>query len=211
MKYAIIIHRSDLMQLAIQALLTDALKAHPFTVDRYFSLDAALPALRTASPNFVVFEDQPQGIGTAREIHVVSPHTWQIVMGTATDCDFIGGLFKAGIAAYLHLHDSIMKGFPTAVRLVQMGRTYLSPLVSADYKALVGSRCVKELDSRAVNVLLMLIAGRSIHEIMEHLAMSQDTVYRIRARLRRWFGVETNEAVIERAIAQGYGASGGVV
>jgi DNA-binding NarL/FixJ family response regulator len=209
MNHAVIIHRSDIMQLALQALLTDTLNARLLTVGRFFTWEAARPTFQSPFPQLVIFEAQPHGIATARDIHVMAPRTRQVVIGTSTDCDFIGGLFKAGVAAYLHLHDGLLEALPTAVRLVQAGRTYLSPLVSVDYKVLVRNRHVYALDSRSVNVLLMLIAGHSVNEIMEHLNLSQDAVYRVRARLRHWFGVETNEAVIERAIAQGYSTAGG--
>jgi DNA-binding NarL/FixJ family response regulator len=210
MTHAVILHRSDLMQLALQALLTDALKYQPLTADRFVQLEDALPVIQKTTPTLVIFEDQPQAILTARSVREAAPQSRQIVIGLSTDCDFIAGLFRAGITAYVHLHDPLMKCFPTAVQLVQAGRTYLSPLVSADYKALVGSRRIRVLDARSQDVLRMLIDGCSVNDIMERLNLSQDAVYRVRARLRQWFGVTTNEAVIERAIAQGYNATGGV-
>jgi DNA-binding NarL/FixJ family response regulator len=210
MTHAVILHRSDLMQLALHALLTDALKVQPLTADRFVQFEDALPVMRESTPTLIILEDQPQGIVTARAVREVAPQSKQIVIGLSTDCDFIGGLFRAGITAYVHLHDPLMKCFPTAVQLVQSGRTYLSPLVSADYKVLVGSRRARTLDTRSQDVLWMLIDGRNVNDIMERLDLSQDGVYRVRARLRQWFGVTTNEAVIERAMAQGYSATGGV-
>jgi DNA-binding NarL/FixJ family response regulator len=210
MTHAVILHRSDLMQLALHALLTDALKYQPLTADRFVQLEDALPVIQKTTPTLVIFEDQPQAILTARSFREAAPQSKQIVIGVSTDCDFIGQLIRAGIIAYVHLHDPLMKCFPTAVRLGQVDRTYLSPLVSADYKALVGSRRPRTLDKRSQDVLQMLIDGRSVNDIVEQLDLSQDAVYRVRARLRQWFGVTTNEAVIERAMAQGYSATGGV-
>jgi DNA-binding NarL/FixJ family response regulator len=91
------------------------------------------------------------------------------------------------------------------IQTVLKNRPYLSPTANAEYLiALQSGRKLSSLCSEGQAVLNYLTQGISVNQIARRLGITPRKVYSIRDRLRRRFGVETNEHLISRAVAEGF-------
>ncbi len=128
-----------------------------------------------------------------------------IVVGMITDGTLIHNLYMHGIKGYLYRGDPLQECLLPAIRTVLQDRPYLSPTANAEYLITLQSRHpVPQLNAEARIVLKYLAQGVSINQIAYHMGTSPRRIYAIRDRLRRRFGVETNEHLISRAVAEGF-------
>jgi DNA-binding NarL/FixJ family response regulator len=135
-----------------------------------------------------------------------APHSQIIVIGKLNDGMLIRDLFNMGAAGYLAAGDNLSECLLTAVDTVLRRRPYLSPTANAEYLILMHNGDKEwKLDAEARTVLRMLVQGRSIGSIAAEMRVARRHIYWVRHKLRRRFGAETNEHLITRAIAEGFG------
>lgn len=131
-------------------------------------------------------------------------HPQVIVLGRHSDGVLVRDLFQLGVQGYLCKRDAIADLLIPAINTVRRGKVYLSPTASTDQlSASVDGRRRWKLDAEALNVLQLLAEGHSVGRVAHQLKLSAERVYRVRSRLRRRFGVENNEGLINRASAEG--------
>ena len=130
-----------------------------------------------------------------------------IVMGTLSDGLLIRDLFAVGARGYLAAGDDLPACLLTAVETVLRERPYLSPTANSEYLIMMhtGDRDWK-LDAEARAVLRLLAQGCTIGKIAAQLRVKPRRVYWVREKLRYRFGATTNEHLISRAAAEGFGA-----
>lgn len=138
-------------------------------------------------------------------VRQASPKTFMIVVGIMTDGTLIHNMYMHGIKGYLYRGDPLQECLLPAIRTILQNRPYLSPTANVEYlMALQSGHPVPQLNAEALTVLNYLAQGVSINQIAYHMDTSPRRIYSIRDRLRRRFGVETNEHLISRAVAEGF-------
>ena len=205
---ALMAHHSDLMlrgmALAVEPL-AEVQAAHTL-------LPPLLADLARVNPPLAIIEDrlsnQVEGTATGQiaKIRATAPATRQIVIGTHYDGVYVGHLLSAGAQAYLCTADNLMICLPDAIQTVLCGRSYLSPSAAADYLAVReqrqhGRRYALTTDER--QALALLLEGCDVGDTMRSLNVRRDRVYRLHQRLRLYYGVATNEALIQRVLLTG--------
>lgn len=142
---------------------------------------------------------------TVDVIHRLSPKTRIIIIGMTMQGSLLHVFFMRGVKAYLYRSDPLCECLLTAIYTIIEDRPFLSPTANAEYLiALQSGHLVKPLDEKSRKVLTQLAQGISINQIALHLGLPPRRVYAIRDRLRRRFGVDTNEHLISRAVAEGF-------
>ena len=135
----------------------------------------------------------------------ISPKIFMIVVGMLTDGTLIHNLYMHGIKGYLYRGDPLQQCLLPAIRTVLQDRPYLSPTANAEYLITLQSRHpVRQLNAEALTVLNYLAQGISVNQIAYQMGTSPRRIYAIRDRLRRRFGVQTNEHLISRAVSEGF-------
>jgi DNA-binding NarL/FixJ family response regulator len=166
---------------------------------------------KTDQPNVILLGDRfdplIDTIALVEQILYAAPSARIIVMGTSTDGLVIRDLFKMGVCGYLAAGDDLSSCLLTALDMVLRERPYLSPTANSEYLILMhtGDKDWK-LDAEARAVLRLLAQGCTIGKIAAQLRVKPRRVYWVREKLRYRFGATTNEHLISRAAAEGFGA-----
>lgn len=133
------------------------------------------------------------------------PSTGIIVMGTLYDGLLIRDFFAAGAKAYLMVGDDLTTCLPAAIDMALRGWPYLSPTANAEYLTAMQSPLRDwKLDTEARAVLRLLAQGLHVSEIARQMDVPLRRIYWVRQKLRRRFGVQTNEHLISLAIQEGF-------
>ncbi len=130
-----------------------------------------------------------------------------------TEAQFVEAALKSGAAGYL-LKDSEPRELVRAIRVVMMGRTYISPAVAGtlvdalkDQRPLGGSSAFTLLTEREREVLQLLAEGHSTREIAEQLYMSPKTVATHREHLMEKLHIRSIAGLTKYAILEGLTSS----
>jgi len=166
---------------------------------------ALLSAAQDLRPDVIVLDvTMPllNGLDAARAIKKVEPSIKLVFVTVNEDPDVAAQAFRAGGSAYL-LKRSASVELTTAIFEVTRGRSYLTPLVTADVvRALMRGPDVdhRELTTRQCEVLQLLAEGKSMKEAGDILHISTATVafhkYRIMEQLR----IKTSAELIRFAV-----------
>jgi len=136
--------------------------------------------------------------------HAVPP-AHIIVMGTTSDGLLIRDLLAAGAKGYLMVGDDLNTCLPMAVDMALRGWPYLSPTANAEYLTAMQSPLRDwKLDAEARAVLRLLARGLHVSDIARQMDVPLRRIYWVRQKLRRRFGVQTNEHLISMAIQEGF-------
>lgn len=134
-----------------------------------------------------------------------SPTTQVIVMGTLSDGLLIRDLLAAGATGYLMVGDDLTTCLPTAIDMALRGRPYLSPTANAEYLIAMQSPLRDwKLNTEARTVLRLLTRGLHVSDIAAQMQVPLRRIYWVRQKLRRRFGVTTNEHLISMALQEGF-------
>ncbi len=197
---------SDLMMVGIQAIIeTDE---HYNVVGASQTLGDILNIVELHVPEIAILSEclyDSDVLSAVESIRSKSPNTFVLVVGTTSDGVLIHNLFAHGVKGYLFRSDALRECLLPAMTTVLRNRPYLSPTANAEYLIMLQSRqVVSTLDAEARKVLNYLTQGISVNQIAYQMGTSPRRIYAIRQRLRRRFGVETNEHLISRAVAEGF-------
>lgn len=122
----------------------------------------------------------------------------QLLVGDISHGWFIHHLLhSAGISAFIHRHDALDHCLTQAIKEINIGRTYLSPMArrlvnEAEQSGL--TRCI--FGNTELDVIKLLAQGQDPGQIAYNLGIQRRQVYAITRRLRYLFGVPTNEALM---------------
>jgi DNA-binding NarL/FixJ family response regulator len=166
---------------------------------------------QSTHPDIILMGDQfdplMDTLALVEQLRDAAPCARIIVMGTLSDGLLIRDLFAVGARGYLAAGDDLPACLLTAVETVLRERPYLSPTANSEYLILMhtGDKDWK-LDAEARAVLRLLAQGCTIGKIAAQLRVKPRRVYWVREKLRYRFGATTNEHLISRAAAEGFGA-----
>jgi len=105
---------------------------------------------------------------------------------------------ECGVLAYLYLGDELAESLRTVVDAVRRRERYLSPSIRGLYERYTLYRGVFEkLPPRLKETFKLMGEGLTAPQIRARLGIKMSVVYRRQYRLRKYFGVETNEELVE--------------
>jgi DNA-binding NarL/FixJ family response regulator len=138
------------------------------------------------------------GLACARELHVLAPSVRVVMLTTFGEDENIVRALSEGAAGFL-LKDSAPEELLRAVRAVNNGEAYLSPMVTSRVVGMVATsgqpkrqeaqKAVAGLTEREVEVLALLGQGMSNADIGAKLHMSEATVKTYVSRLLAKLGL----------------------
>lgn len=197
---------SDLMMVGTEAIIASKLDYR--VIGKAQTLNDVLQSIQQQSPEIAILSEclyDTDILSAVDAVRHTSPNTFIIVVGMMTDGTLIHNLYLHGIKGYLYRGDPLQECLLPAIRTVLQDRPYLSPTANAEYLITLQSRHpVPQLNVEAQTVLNYLAQGISVNQIAYQMGTSPRRIYAIRDRLRRRFGVETNEHLISRAVAEGF-------
>jgi DNA-binding NarL/FixJ family response regulator len=164
----------------------DAIKLATKLKPRVIVMDCALP--------------KTTGLAAARKILSVLPDTAVLMLSMHSEETWVRQALDAGARGYL-LKSAMELELPEAVRKVAVGETVLDPAV-AKPAALKGERSAA-LTKRELEVLQLLVEGKSNKEIAEALLLSANTVAVHRANIMDALGIHKTAELVVYAIRNG--------
>lgn len=161
-------------------------------------------------PDIVIMDitmPELNGIEATRQVCELCPHTQVIILSIHNNSEYITHALQAGARGYL-LKDSAGSELVQAIRAIQAGHHYLSPILSdqvvAGYKQQLelapASNPLASLSVREREILLLLAEGKSNDEIGQTLCLSPKSVHTYRKRLMEKLDIHDLPGLIRFAI-----------
>lgn len=150
-----------------------------------------------------------QGLDATREVKRLSPETRVLILTMHNSKQYLYHAMSVGSDGYLlkeDAHDDLV----SAIRTIQRGKFYISPLVADQVTDLLvqKSRGVDveqdPLSPREREVLKLVAEGKSSKEVAELLFISTMTVQNHRANIKRKLNLRRNTDLIKYAMEKGY-------
>lgn len=173
---------------------------------------ALLEMVKKIPANLVIMDiamPRLQGLDAAREVKRISPQTGVLILTMHNSKQYLYHAMSVGADGYLlkeDAHDDLV----TAIRTIQRGKFYVSPLVADQVTDILVQHSRGEyqaenpLSSREREVLKLVAEGKSSREIAEVLFISTMTVQNHRANIKRKLKLRRNSEIIKYAMDKGY-------
>jgi DNA-binding NarL/FixJ family response regulator len=165
--------------------------------------DAAVNLAEKLKPRVVVMDcalPKTTGLEATRRILQLLPDTAVLMLSMHSEETWVRQALDAGARGYL-LKSAMELELPEAVRRIAAGETVLDPSV-AKPAALKGERSAA-LTKRELEVLQLLVEGKSNKEIAEALQLSANTVAVHRANIMDALGIHKTAELVVYAIRNG--------
>lgn len=172
----------------------------------------AISQIGKLAPDIVIMDvGMPalNGIEATRQIKKDFPKTRVIALSMHVDEKFVAEMLRAGAVGYLCKKcdaDELI----AAIRVVDAGRTYLSPTISGTLVesyvrnvAASPASAYSQLTDREREILQLLVEEKSIKEIAANLHLSIKTVHAHREHLMRKLNVQTVAGLTKYAVREG--------
>jgi DNA-binding NarL/FixJ family response regulator len=167
---------------------------------------ALVAAAETLNPDLVVLDiSMPllNGLEAARQIKQKLRHVKLVFVTMNEDPDLAAEAFRVGASGYL-LKRSAASELTTAIREVMQGRSYVTPLITADLVASLmqasSQKSGPELTPRQREVLQLLAEGRSMKEVASVLNLTPRTVAFHKYRMMEQLKVKSTAELIQYAV-----------
>ena len=163
----------------------------------------ALGAVLEAKPAVVIMDiamPEMNGIEAARQIHAALPQTQIVILSMHASAEHVFQALEAGARGYV-LKNAVDLELPAAIRKVAEGKTVLDPQV-AKRSALKGERN-GGLTARELEILQLIVDGKSNKEIADQLGLSVNTVAVHRANIMDALGIHKAAELVVYAIRNG--------
>jgi DNA-binding NarL/FixJ family response regulator len=163
----------------------------------------AIQLARELTPQVVVMDcalPGMNGLQAIREILEQSPHTAVLMLSMHTENTWVRQAIEAGAKGYI-LKDAMDLELGSAVRKVAAGETVFDPKVE-QRSPLKGERSAA-LTPRELEVLQMIVDGKSNKEIAALLDLSANTVAVHRANIMNTLGIHKTAELVVYAIRAG--------
>ena len=164
----------------------DAVKVAQELKPQVIVMDCALPGI--------------SGLVAARRILEASPDVAILMLSMHSEETWVRQALDAGARGYI-LKSAMELELPVAIRKVAAGETVLDPAVSRP-AALKGERNAA-LTPRELEVLQLIVAGKSNKEIADYLGLSANTVAVHRANIMDALGIHKTAELVVYAIRNG--------
>ena len=130
------------------------------------------------------------------------PHVKVVVVTALQDPQLARAAAKRHAAGYVLKEEALSALLPMAIREVYAGRPWFSPktsqfLIEQAYSA------KRDLSEYNLEVLRLMVQGKSPQEIGEALGRSVATIYNIQHQIRDKLGVDSNEQAMVVALKEG--------
>jgi DNA-binding NarL/FixJ family response regulator len=149
------------------------------------------------------------GVEATRLIRERVPGARVIALSMHADRAFVMGMLQAGASGYLS-KDSAADELVTAIRVVQDGKSYLSPQVtqvvvenSLSRQPARGGESRPLLSNREREVLQLIAEGKSTREIAMFLQLGEKTVETYRRRIMGKLDLRSLAELVKYAIREG--------
>lgn len=165
----------------------------------------AVALTEVLNPDVVVMDiamPELNGIEATRVIRGRFPQTRVIVLSMHNTSEHVFRALQAGARAYL-LKETAGAGLVTAVRAVMRGECYLGEGVEAPATTVSAKGPLDSLSPRELEVLQLVVEGRTSAEIAEMLSLSPKSVETYRSRLMLKLGVANIPALVRFALQHG--------
>jgi DNA-binding NarL/FixJ family response regulator len=165
--------------------------------------EAAVKLAEKLKPRVVVMDcalPKTSGLVAARQILEILPETAVLMLSMHSEETWVRQALDAGARGYL-LKSAMELELPVAVRKVAAGETVLDPAVEKS-STLKGERSAA-LTKRELEVLQLLVEGKSNKEIAEALQLSANTVAVHRANIMDALGIHKTAELVVYAIRNG--------
>lgn len=172
----------------------------------------AIKLAKELSPDVIIMDigmRELNGIDATRQIVKMSPDVKVLALSMYSDKRFIKGMLKAGASGYM-LKDSAFKELIDAIRVIVEDKIYISPsvasIVTDDYlnqSPESDSLTRSFLTSRELEVLQLLVEGRSTKQIASSLHLSIKTIESHRSRVMKKIDVDNIVDLTKYAIREG--------
>ncbi len=163
-----------------------------------------LEVLKSSVPDLIlldIFMPRFNGIEAAEEIKKCYPTVKILILTMIKSAEFLHRALQIGVNGYL-LKENAFSDLISAIRTIQKGKTYLSPLITDQIMQILADRVKPEtpLTKREISVLQLLSEGKSSREIAELLFISIHTVNRHRSNIKRKLNLRKTADLVKYAI-----------
>lgn len=163
-----------------------------------------LELLKLSVPDLILLDiSMPRfnGLLAAAEIKKRYPRVKILILTMIKIGEFLHRALKIGVNGYL-LKENVFSDLIAAIRTIQKGETYLSPLLSGKISQIMvdSGRPDGPLTKREISVLQLLSEGKSSREIAELLFISIHTVNSHRSNIMRKLKLRKTVDLVKYAI-----------
>jgi DNA-binding NarL/FixJ family response regulator len=167
-----------------------------------------LELLEKSVPDLILLDiSMPRfnGLEAAEEIKKSYPTVKILILTMVKSCEFLYRALEIGIDGYI-LKENAFSDLISAIRTVQQGQTYLSPLINNQIKQIIGDRIKPKnpLTKRESLVLKLLSEGKSSREIAELLFISIHTVNCHRSNIKKKLKLRKTADLVRYALHKGH-------
>ncbi len=167
-----------------------------------------LNLLRKSLPDLIILDiSMPnlRGLEAAREIKKIHPHLKILLLTMHKRKEFVRQGLAHGVNGFLLKEDADIE-LIRAIRTIEQGERYFSPLLSAILAdlALEKERPSSLLSIREKEVLKLLAEGRNNQAIADLLHISRYTVRRHRSNIMKKLGLKSLAHLLKYALSRGY-------
>ena len=176
-----------------------------------------LELLKKSSPGIVILDiSMPnlQGIEATREIKTLCPEVKVLILTMHKSKEHLYRAISAGAEGYL-LKEDAHTDLITAIKTIQSGGTYISPLIGDQMTDIFVEKLRGKLESptgpltnREIQVLQLVAEGKTSKEIADLLFISMMTVQNHRTNIKRKLNIKKNADLVKYAIEKGYTSTG---
>ena len=143
------------------------------------------------------------GIEALHQVKEINPGIPVLMMSMHPEDQYALRVIKAGASGYLNkesIHEELIK----AIHTVRIGRKYITPTIAEKLAGTLNSSIEKQLhenlSNRELEILKMIVAGKSISDIAVQLSLSATTVSTYRSRILEKMSMKSNAALTRYAL-----------
>lgn len=168
---------------------------------------ALITAAQNLRPDIIVVDismPEMNGLSAAQAIRQTVPSTKFIVLSVHSDQAYVSEAFRVGVRGYVSKRAAASE-LLTAIKQVLEGRTYVTPLVSAETPG--AAKDAKRLTLRQLEILRLVAEGYQNKEIAQLLKISVKTVEFHKTRIMSELDIHTPAGLTRYAIDHGIAAA----
>ena len=206
-KTVLIADEDDIVRAGLRALLEGSGRVN--VVAEVESASSLMEKVNQHRPDVVIIDTSAQGAnGTdlVARLTEQNPDAKVVILSTQTESHFVRQLLESGVAGYLPKSSAIDE-LDFALRTIESGRVYLSPVVASavleDYKTGDRGRSGGVLSNREKEVLQSIADGRTAAQIAEMLSLSVKTVESHRRNIMNKLELHSVSELTKYAIREG--------